>query len=56
MRGCVERSPSCFYHSNVTVIPFSAETKQGREETYDLIDELLLQYKREHGEVEMETE
>ena len=42
--------------SETIVIPFSAETKQGREETYDLIDELLLQYKREHGEVEMETE
>ena len=42
--------------SETIVIPFSAETKQGREETYDLIDELLLQYKREHGEVEMKTE
>lgn len=42
--------------SETIIIPFSAETKQGREETYDLIDELLLQYKQEHGEIEMETE
>lgn len=33
------------------VIPFSAETKQGREETYDLIDSLLEQYRETQGEL-----
>ena len=33
------------------VIPFSSETKQGREETYDLIDQLLEQFRQEHGEL-----
>lgn len=36
------------------VIPFSSETKQGREETYELIDKLLEQYRQEHGEIEAE--
>lgn len=42
--------------SETIIIPFSSETKQGREETYDLIDELFLQYKQEHGELEVEAE
>ncbi len=37
--------------SDTIVIPFSSETKQGREETYDLIDQLLEQYRQEHGEI-----
>ncbi|MBQ6788041.1 MAG: YihA family ribosome biogenesis GTP-binding protein [Lachnospiraceae bacterium] len=38
--------------SDTIVIPFSSETKQGREETYDLIDRLLEQYWEEHGKTE----
>ena len=34
--------------SDTIVIPFSSETKQGREETYELIDTLLEQFKQEH--------
>ncbi len=37
--------------SDTIVIPFSSETKQGREETYDLIDQLLEQYREAHGEL-----
>ncbi len=37
--------------ADTIVIPFSSETKQGREETYDLIDRLLEQYRQEHGEI-----
>lgn len=33
------------------VIPFSAETKQGREEVYGLIDSLLEQYRKTQGEL-----
>lgn len=40
--------------SETIVIPFSSETKQGREETYDLIDQLLEQFRQEHGEVQSE--
>ena len=40
--------------SDTIVIPFSSETKQGREETYDLIDQLLEQYREAHGEVAAE--
>ena len=36
--------------SDTIVIPFSSETKQGREETYDLIDKLLEQFRETHGE------
>ena len=36
--------------SDTIVIPFSSETKQGREETYDLIDQLLEQFRETHGE------
>lgn len=36
--------------SDTIVIPFSSETKQGREETYDLIDQLLEQYREAHEE------
>lgn len=36
--------------SDTIVIPFSSETKQGREETYDLIDKLLEQFCETHGE------
>lgn len=36
--------------SDTIVIPFSSETKQGREETYDLIDKLLKQFRETHGE------
>ena len=38
--------------SDTIVISFSSETKQGREETYDLIDRLLEQYWEEHGKTE----
>ena len=40
--------------SDTIVIPFSSETKQGREETYDLIDQLLAQYREAHGELAAE--
>lgn len=40
--------------SETIIIPFSSETKQGREETYDLIDQLLEQFRQEHGEVQSE--
>ena len=40
--------------SETIVIPFSSETKQGREETYDLIDQLLEQFRQEHGEAQSE--
>ncbi len=36
--------------SDTIVIPFSSETKQGREETYDLIDQLLEQFRETHSE------
>ena len=36
--------------SDTIVIPFSSETKQGREETYDLIDRLLEQFREAHSE------
>ncbi|MBQ3163325.1 MAG: YihA family ribosome biogenesis GTP-binding protein [Lachnospiraceae bacterium] len=36
--------------ADTIVIPFSSETKQGREETYDLIDQLLEQFRETHGE------
>lgn len=36
--------------SDTIVIPFSSETKQGREETYDLIDQLLEQFQTTHCE------
>ena len=36
--------------SDTIVIPFSSETKQGREETYDLIDKLLEQFRETHSE------
>lgn len=35
--------------ADTIVIPFSSETKQGREETYELIDQLLEQFRQEHG-------
>lgn len=35
--------------ADTIIIPFSSETKQGREETYDLIDQLLEQFRQEHG-------
>lgn len=37
--------------ADTIIIPFSSETKQGREETYDLIDQLLEQFRQEHGEI-----
>jgi len=40
--------------SDTIVIPFSSETKQGREETYDLIDQLLEQYRAAHEELTAE--
>lgn len=40
--------------SDTIVIPFSSETKQGREEAYELIDNLLEKYRQEHGEVQEE--
>lgn len=36
--------------SDTIVIPFSSETKQGREEVYELIDQLLEQYHKAHEE------
>ena len=36
--------------SDTIVSPFSSETKQGREETYDLIDRLLEQFREAHSE------
>ena len=36
--------------ADTIVIPFSSETKQGREETYDLIDQLLEQFREMHTE------
>lgn len=35
--------------ADTIIIPFSSETKQGREETYNLIDRLLEQFRQEHG-------
>lgn len=37
--------------SDTIIIPFSSETKQGREETYELIDQLLEQFRQEHTEM-----
>lgn len=37
--------------ADTIIIPFSSETKQGREETYDLIDQLLEQFRQEHDEI-----
>ena len=37
--------------SDTIIIPFSSETKQGREETYELIDKLLEQFRQEHTEM-----
>ena len=37
--------------ADTIIIPFSSETKQGREETYELIDQLLEQFRQEHGEI-----
>lgn len=36
--------------SETIVVPFSSETKQGREEIYDLLDQLLEQFSQEHVE------
>lgn len=37
--------------SDTIIIPFSSETKQGREETHELIDQLLEQFRQEHTEM-----